>query len=350
MRENAMFIFLIFFVVLFFGQNLYRKYEDDSEEEDSDDELGQEFQDTIRGKRMEISKKYFRSKFLRCTDVCISDSHGLLLDSAIVCRVLKKRVTPPIYFEVYPTDDDCRNGWLFPNLDYTKTADLMDRNSPRTLLCKTRQSYDIYSTLFPEKNVIYTGFTSLDKFLPVKKDYSKFIHVAGKSPWKGTTQVIQAWKNHPEWPTLLLVYRSHEIYLDFSVRNIRYLTDFLSEEKLNNLMNTCGIHVCTSEHEGFGHYLNEARSTGAVVLYSDAPCMNEFFVPYVSGIPVKTFYSGKMNDICPIYKVTPETVQVAVDYVLSLSEEKLENIGKHARQDYLSGAEQFKNKMETLLS
>ena len=33
-----------------------------------------------------------------------------------------------------------------------------------------------------------------------------------------------------------------------------------SLKELSQLMNLCGIHICCSATEGFGHYLNEAKS------------------------------------------------------------------------------------------
>lgn len=41
------------------------------------------------------------------------------------------------------------------------------------------------------------------------------------------------------------------------------------------------IHVCASEREGFGHYINEARAAGALVVSTDHPPMNELITPGV---------------------------------------------------------------------
>jgi hypothetical protein len=41
------------------------------------------------------------------------------------------------------------------------------------------------------------------------------------------------------------------------------------------------IHVCASEREGFGHYINEGRAAGAFIISTDHPPMSELVTPGV---------------------------------------------------------------------
>lgn len=70
---------------------------------------------------------------------------------------------------------------------------------------------------------------------------------------------------HPiEWPTINLQ--------SFCKCAYRELAEF---EDVRRLQNSHGIHVCVSEREGFGHYINEARAVGALVVTTNHPPMNE---------------------------------------------------------------------------
>lgn len=44
------------------------------------------------------------------------------------------------------------------------------------------------------------------------------------------------------------------------------------------------VHVCPSSREGFGHYINEARSVGALVVTIAAGPMNELVQDGKSGV------------------------------------------------------------------
>ena len=48
--------------------------------------------------------------------------------------------------------------------------------------------------------------------------------------------------------------------------NIKYIDRRLTEDDLNTIMNSHGIHICTSSTEGFGHYINEAKSCKSVYI------------------------------------------------------------------------------------
>ena len=304
------------------------------------------YTDEITSKRDEIARNYYNDSFPLCHDIPISTSYGLLADSLIVCSTTKNiPATPFFYFEKVPTKF-YKNAWYFVNLDITDFTDF--DKTPHNIVCKTKQAYDILTPKFPNKNIMYTGFTSIDRFNPaIKKDYTKFIHVAGKSPWKGTLSIIKAWQRHPEWPQLTLVWRydSFGVQLDpteiSKITNIKFMNGFLTDQKLDEIVNSCGIHICPSEHEGFGHYINEARAVKAVVLYSDAPCMNEFFTNN-TGIPIKTHQKGFINNICPNYETTTTDIEDAVSKAINTDIATLKKIGEEAREQFIKDGSKFK--------
>jgi hypothetical protein len=181
--------------------------------------------------------------------------------------------------------------------------------------------------------------------------------VAGKSAWKGTTPIIQAWEKHPEWPELTLIWRSspdnnlaEKYHKKINSKNITEINTYLDENQLDYLMNSNSIHICASENEGFGHYLNEARSVKAVVLYSDAPPMNEFFTPQ-TGIPINTYQSDFINNgICPVYKTTPNDIEVAVEKSLKMSVDELTEMGNQARLHFITNDKQFNTNIKKLFT
>ncbi len=313
---------------------------------------------TIRRKQEETNQHIFGNRLETCKSIPISTSQGLIMDSSIVCNVTKDVKNPPtFYYEVYPENPD-KNAFFFVNLDLTDFRKLQeeDPNSPQTILCKTRQTYDILSRLLRYKKVIYTGFTSVDKWIQnISKNYRSYIHVAGKSEYKGTHHVIEAWTRHPEWPTLTLICRDEILetskhLLRDTIKNINLVRSFLSDKELDQLMNKNGIHICTSKHEGFGHYLNEARSSEAVVLYTNAPPMNEKFVDGVSGISVISTNGIPVNNgICPTYNVSANTIEQSVERTLRMSITELAQIGKKARQDFLRDDHDFKQRLLSIL-
>lgn len=312
---------------------------------------------TIRKQQEETSQELFGTKLETCKSIPITNSQGLILDSAIVCHVTRDLTHQPIfYYEIYP--ENCiQDSYFFVNLDYTDFQKLLyDSKSPKNILCKTLQTYNILKNYFPHKNVIYTGFTSIDRLLPKSdKNYNSFIHIAGKSPNKGTTRLIQTWLNHPEWPVITIICREdvlksiqHSISTIKNTKNINLIDKFLPEKKLVEYMNHNGVHICTSEFEGFGHYINEARSTEAVVLYTNGEPMNEMFTDGVDGIAISSIRDKPTNQgICPTYLVSPQSIEAAVNKTLTLSEAERKEMGKKTRIRFLENDKKFR---DTLLS
>ena len=141
------------------------------------------------------------------------------------------------------------------------------------ILCKTKEAERIYTPL--NSNTVFMGFTCKDRYDPaVKKNYKAPFHLAGKSTQKGTHLLVKTWLQNPQWPQLTLVKYENSAFP--SAVQIRYLYGYLPVQELTALQNSCGLHICPSETEGFGYYIMEGLSCGAVVAVTDAPPMNEF--------------------------------------------------------------------------
>jgi hypothetical protein len=121
---------------------------------------------------------------------------------------------------------------------------------------------------------------------------------------------------------------------DYSANNIKLITEFLPEKNLEKLMNTFGIHLCMSATEGFGHYINEARSAKAVVVYTNAEPMNEFF-DKTTGFGVSSFLLGKKNSICPVYGFSEQDFVKTINTILLTEIPVLQKMGELSRKRFL---------------
>jgi hypothetical protein len=286
----------------------------------------------------------------------MSDSQGLVIDAAIVCNITKNlTATPNFYFETF----DDMDGIIFVNLDTTEFNSFNKKiKTPSIIACKTLQTFNSInnrSDMVNNHKIVYTGFTSIDRYIPdILKDYRKFIHVPGKSPYKGTITLLETWSRHPEWPILTVISRSLDINSYINMKNINIYSGFLSESELSDMINKHGIHICSSKHEGFGHYIHEAKSMACVVLYTNASSMNESFstdLKKQSGIPIEfiTSTSKDGNGICGEYHVSIESIEKAVMIALNKDVDELEKIGMRAREEYLRDSEIFKENVLNLL-
>ena len=138
-------------------------------------------------------------------------------------------------------------------------------------------------------------------------DYSRAIHIGGKSKMKNTEAVLRCWTSSccpnrvfppltvvawgpllerlrrcfPEWP-----WPQADDKQEVILPNVTILTEKLPQAELQRHMAGCGVHVCPSACEGFGHVINEARSLGAVIVTTAAPPMDELVTDGVDGFTV----------------------------------------------------------------
>lgn len=239
-----------------------------------------------------------------------------------------------------------RKNVFIPNPEFTDPRVLPATPNLSVISCKTRHAFNLLKP--HDGRSEYIGFTSADRFVPgIRKDFGRFLHLAGKSDYKGTDQVIEAWRRHPEWPELAVVWSPVCTYggprrsLD-APANVKVISRYLSEEELLTLQNECGVHICPSQTEGFGHYMNEALSTGAIVVTTDAPPMNEF-VSREWGFTVAAIPEGNQF-MSTLYKVRTDALEVAIGTILGASLDSLETMSKKARNAFQMGRSSFEER------
>ena len=303
------------------------------------------------------------------------DSYGLRLDIQIVHEMIKHI---PLKFSFYYEHAECSHptDWLFINIDTTKfTRLLKDAQHPSVFACKTQQCVK-YATEWSQEHqlqqkILYTGFTSIDRFVPsVLKSYDKWIHIAGKSPFKGSFTIAHEWMLHPEYPPLTMIIRDHSDndYLLYKIKlmfhnlsiehpkNLIIWSDYISDNDIQTMINEHGVHICASMCEGFGHTMNEARSTEALILYTNGEPMTEFFEDGINGIAIdcikknsRFFYENDEIILKDYYYITPSGLQHAIHRVMQLSHEMRQSIGKRAREKFLVNDAEFKVRIVDLV-
>lgn len=232
--------------------------------------------------------------------------------------------------------------WFIPNPDFC-LAKREDIGKFDLVLCKTEESLHIFKPF--SKECYFLGFMSLDCHqVSFPKNFSKCLHVAGKSKMKGTEEVLKAWRDHSDLPSLILIRREAH-YLNLP-ENIRLITKRVSEKNLTKMQNECGIHLCTSKTEGFGHYIMEAMSAAAVVVTTDAPPMNEFIKDQRCLVKYKEI---SHQYYATTFIIDEDDLTNVVRSLGELSDEELKEIGQANRNNYLRRVAEFKKNFADLM-
>ena len=205
-----------------------------------------------------------------------------------------------------------------------------DRNDQRFLhaldwvWAKTHYTQEIFLRL--GKQTFLTGFDSEDRFDPSVPRERSFFHLAGKSPLKGTARLLELWLRHPEWPMLTVVQSRNLDDVGPTAKNVRVRTEYLSDTDLKTLQNRHIFHLCPSEAEGWGHYIVEALSIGAIVITNDAAPMNEL-VTTERGILVPCSPAGCQR-LATLHQFDIGKMEQAVTHALSLTQEQCRAIAE----------------------
>jgi glycosyltransferase involved in cell wall biosynthesis len=213
------------------------------------------------------------------------------------------------------------------------------------VFCKSRHAAEIFAQ--HHDSVHFLGFTSIDRRLAdVEPDYDRFFHLGGGSALKQTHLLVDLWRRHPEWPTLTVVWHRAGTDLGAIPPNVVLIQDYLADDDLRRLQNACGVHLCPSLSEGWGHYIVEAMSCGAVTVVTDGPPMNELVAPDRGVlVPVERSEPRKLGFD---FHVDPVELERAVASLVVTREEAKQQWGRAARRWYEDNGRRFGERLRAL--
>jgi hypothetical protein len=143
---------------------------------------------------------------------------------------------------------------------------------------KTHEAEDIFKEYVSLEKIKYIGWTSIDKIYPdSEKDYSKAIVLLGKNIYRNPKPILKAYYDiylkdrilFQKLPELYIPFKDMQFYVPPEITEKVFLKNELTESDYDELLHTCGLAICISACEGFGHAINEAMSAGCNLLLSN---------------------------------------------------------------------------------
>jgi len=217
-----------------------------------------------------------------------------------------------------------RRNVALPNPEWFDAKDLRHLSRMDAVWTKTQHAAPLFQA--HGCTTSFVGFASEDRHDPSVARTEGFFHLAGGSLTKGTARLLALWARHPAWPMLTVV--RHKAG-SASAPNIRVITDYLSDDALRQLQNSHRFHLCPSETEGYGHYIGEAMSVGAVAIGVNAPPMNEL-LGADRGLLVPAMADGAMG-LATRYLFDEAGLEQVVARALAMSADEYATLGRTAR-------------------
>lgn len=172
-----------------------------------------------------------------------------------------------------------KNIWI-PNPEWTYRTWQPYATMVDEIWVKTREAEKVFLQWTP--NVKYVSWTSIDKSYPElgSKDRTKGIVPVGKNVWRHPKPILQAYSRilfqnptaYKALPHLTIVHVPSAVPIGDIPEGIKskitIRAEVIPDDEYKALLHTCGLVVCTSAAEGFGHAVNEAMSAGCVPILS----------------------------------------------------------------------------------
>lgn len=236
--------------------------------------------------------------------------------------------------------------FFVPNPEWCLPSDMALLPHVDAVLTKTQHARDIFARF--DKPVAAIGFTSEDRYDANVPRQRTFFHLAGRSSNKGTEALCMLWASHPEWPILTIVQNVRSPVPVTLADNIHYHLDYVDDGELRRMQNAHAFHLCPSETEGFGHYLLEAMSVGAIAITTDAPPMNELVMDD-RGLLVTAGRTGKQN-LATTHYVDEDAMEAVVMRAMAMPTHEMEAMGARARAWYLHNHASFPQRLKVAIS
>lgn len=158
---------------------------------------------------------------------------------------------------------------FIPNEEWLSLEEASNLNSFDYIIVKNSYAKNLFFDLHKNIQVLY--FWSRDLYSEYYSGFknNNILHFAGKSIQKNTESVISRDDIH--------IFDSSGRFKD--VRTEKYYYNFISDNKLQRVFNTCNTHVCPSLYEAHGHYMFEAMLCNKKVIASAIPAWTEQIDP-----------------------------------------------------------------------
>lgn len=230
---------------------------------------------------------------------------------------------------------------LIPNPEWLLPRDQKRLNLVDHFFVKTRHAEALFNPLGP---TTYIGFTSEDRLDAEVAREDAFFHLAGRSGSKGTERLLALWRRHPEWPRLTVVQSPHNAHPGAPAGNIDHRIGYMDDGQLKTLQNSHRFHLCPSETEGYGHYIVEAASIGAVTITVDAPPMNEL-IDATRGKLVSVETGTGTQHLATTYFFDEAQMEAVIEDVIAARATAHQQLGAAARSWFVANDQAFAQRL-----
>jgi glycosyltransferase involved in cell wall biosynthesis len=235
-----------------------------------------------------------------------------------------------------------RRSIVIPNPEWFDSHDRSFLRDVDVIWAKTAIGRRIFDDL--GCSTVHIGFDSEDRYDASVPRERFFLHLAGKSSMKGTQRLLRIWEQHPHWPKLLVLQHNRSDADSVSTAaNVELRLGYVDDGELKALQNAALFHVCPSTTEGWGHYIVEAMSVGAVTITVDAEPMNEL-INVERGLLVPYSRTGKQR-LATTYLFDEAAFAATIETILGRDDASWQECRANARRWFLRNKQGFPERL-----